>query len=84
MDYEWAYKYKIRSILGIRGKKAALESRKLSQADKSFSFWKLEDILYFHVVLYGNFFDFAKDYHAVLLYKNKPIQPFTEQMMRIV
>src|SRR3989339_53158 len=29
--------------------------------------------------VYYSLSDFAKDYHAVLLYKNKPIQPIIEQ-----
>ena len=77
--YEWAALNTKFSILAYEAKQAALESRKLTQAEISRFPLEVEDILSFHVVLYGNSSDFAKDYHAVLLYKNKPIQPFTEQ-----
>ena len=77
--YEWAALNTKFSILAYEAKQAALESRKLTQAEISHFPLEVEDILSFHVVLYGNSSDFAKDYHAVLLYKNKPIQPFTEQ-----
>ena len=77
--YEWAALNTKFSILAYEVKQAALESRKLTQAEISRFPLEVEDILSFHVVLYGNSSDFTKDYHAVLLYKNKPIQPFTEQ-----
>jgi len=77
--YEWAALNTKFSILAYEAKQAALESRKLTQAEIIRFPLEAEDILSFHVVLYGNSSDFTKDYHAVLLYKNKPIQPFTEQ-----
>ena len=77
--YEWAALNTKFSILAYEAKQAALESRKLTQAEIIRFPLEAEDILSFHVVLYGNSSDFSKDYHAVLLYKNKPIQPFTEQ-----
>ena len=77
--YEWAALNTKFSILAYEAKQAALESRKLTQAEMMRFPLEVEDILSFHVVLYGNSSDFAKDYHAVLLYKNKSIQPFTEQ-----
>ena len=77
--YEWAALNTKFSILAYEAKQAALESRKLTQAEISRFPLEVDDILSFHVVLYGNSSDFAKDYHAVLLYKNKSIQPFTEQ-----
>jgi len=77
--YEWATLNTKFSLLAYEARQAALESRKLTQAEIIRFPLEAEDILSFHVVLYGNSSDFAKDYHAVLLYKNKPIQPFTEQ-----
>jgi len=77
--YEWVALNTKFSILAYEAKQAALESRKLTQAEIIRFPLEAEDILSFHVVLYGNSSDFTKDYHAVLLYKNKPIQPFTEQ-----
>ena len=77
--YAWAALNTKFSILAYEAKQAALESRKLTQAEISRFPLEVDDILSFHVVLYGNSSDFAKDYHAVLLYKNKSIQPFTEQ-----
>ena len=77
--YEWSALNTKFSILAYEAKQAALGSRKLTQA-KIIQFpLEVEDILSFHVVLYGNSSDFTKDYHAVLLYKNKPIQPINEQ-----
>jgi len=77
--YEWAALNTQFSILAYEAKQAALESRKLTQTEIIRFPLEVEDILSFHVVLYGNSSDFTKDYHAVLLYKNKPIQPIIEQ-----
>lgn len=77
--YEWAALNTKFSILAYEAKQAALASRKLA-GDQIFQLIsEVEDILSFRVVLYGNSPEFAKDYHAVLLYKNKPIQPVNEQ-----
>lgn len=77
--YEWAALNTKFSILAFEAKQAALASGKLTQAEIIQFLLEVEDILSFHVVLYGNSPDFARDYHAVLLYKNKPIQPVNEQ-----
>lgn len=77
--YEWATLNTKFSLLAYEARQAVLESRKLTQAEIIQFPLEAEDILSFHVVLYGNSSDFAKDYHAVLLYKNKPIQPIIEQ-----
>ena len=77
--YEWAALNTKFSILAYEAKQAALASRKLTEAQIYQSISEVEDILSFRVVLYGNSSDFARDYHAVLLYKNKPIQPVNEQ-----
>jgi len=77
--YEWATLNTKFSLLAYEARRAALESRKLTQTEIIQFPLEAEDILSFHVVLYGNSSDFAKDYHAVLLYKNKPIQPIIEQ-----
>ena len=77
--YEWAALNTKFSILAYEAKQAALKSRKLTQAEIMRFPLEVGDILSFHVILYGNSSDFAKDYHAVLLYKNKQIQPFDEQ-----
>jgi len=77
--YEWAALNTKFSILAYEAKQAALTSKKLTQTEIIQFLLEVEDILSFHVVLYGNSADFAKDYCAVLLYKNKPIQPLNEQ-----
>ncbi|MEK7789548.1 MAG: hypothetical protein AAB283_06495 [Planctomycetota bacterium] len=77
--YEWATLNTKFSLLAYEARRAALESRKLTQTEIIQFPLEAEDILSFHVVLYGNSSDFTKDYHAVLLYKNKPIQPIIEQ-----
>ncbi|MDO8745773.1 MAG: hypothetical protein Q7J76_11765 [Candidatus Brocadiaceae bacterium] len=77
--YEWATLNTKFSLLAYEAKQAALESRKLTQTEIIQFPLEAEDILSFHVVLYGNSSDFTKDYHAVLLYKNKPIQPIIVQ-----
>lgn len=77
--YEWATLNTKFSLLAYEARRAALESRKLTQTEIIQFPLEAEDILSFHVVLYGNSSDFAKDYHAVLVYKNKPIQPIIEQ-----
>ncbi len=77
--YEWAALNTKFSILAYEAKQASLAARKLTEAQIYQSMAEVEDILSFHVVLYGNSPDFTKDYHAVLLYKNKPIQPVIEQ-----
>jgi hypothetical protein len=77
--YEWAALNTKFSILAYEAKQAALESRKLTQTEIIRFPLEVEDILSFHVILYGNSSDFTKDYHAVLLYKNKSIQPIIEQ-----
>ncbi|TVM03724.1 MAG: hypothetical protein CV087_04010 [Candidatus Brocadia sp. WS118] len=76
--YEWAALNTKFSILAYEAKQASLSARKLTEAQIYQSMAEVEDILSFHVVLYGNSSDFSKDYHAVLLYKNKPIQPVNE------
>lgn len=78
-SYEWAVLNTKFNLLAYEAKRAALASRKLTEAQIYQFISEMDDILSFHVVLYGNTSDFAKDYRAVLLYKNKPIQPFTEQ-----
>ena len=77
--YEWATLNTKFSLLAYEARQAALESRKLTQTEIIQFPLEAEDILSFHVILYGNSSDFTKDYHAVLLYKNKPIQPIIEQ-----
>lgn len=77
--YEWAALNTKFSILAYEAKQAALASKKLTETQIYQSLSEVEDILSFRVVLYGNSPDFAKDYRAVLLYKNKPIQPVNEQ-----
>ena len=77
--YEWAALNTKFSILAYEARQAALVSRKLTEAEIIRFPLEAEDILSFQVVLYGNSPDFTKDYHAVLLYKNKPIQPTIEQ-----
>ena len=77
--YEWAALNTEFSTLAYEAKQAALKSRKLTQTEIIALPLEVEDTLSFRVVLYGNSSDFAKDYHAVLLYKNKPIQPINEQ-----
>ena len=77
--YEWATLNTKFSLLAYEARQAALESRKLTQTEIIQFPLEAEDILSFHVVLYGNSSDFTKDYHAVLVYKNKPIQPIIEQ-----
>ncbi len=67
------------SILAFEAKQAALASRKLTETDIIHSLMEVEDVLSFEVILYGNSADFAKDYHAVLLYENKPIQAINKQ-----
>lgn len=77
--YEWAALNTKFSILAYEAKQAALASRILTQTEIIHLQLETEDVLSFFVILYGNSADFAKDYRAVLLYKNKPIQPFSEQ-----
>ncbi len=77
--YEWAALNTKFSILAYEAKQAALASRILTQTEIIQLQLEADDILSFFVILYGNSADFAKDYRAVLLYKNKPIQPFCEQ-----
>ena len=77
--YEWAALNTKFSILAYEAKQASLSARKLTEAQIYQSMAEVEDILSFHVVLYGDSADFSKDYHAVLLYKDKPIQPVSEQ-----
>ncbi len=77
--YEWAALNTKFGILAYEAKQAALASRILTQTEIVHLQLEADDILSFFVVLYGNSPDFAKDYRAVLLYKNKPIQPFSEQ-----
>lgn len=76
---EWAALNTNFSILAYEAKQASLASKRLTEAQIYQSMAEVEDVLSFHVVLYGNSPDFTKDYHAVLLYKNKPIQPVVEQ-----
>lgn len=77
--YEWAVLNTEFSILAYEARQVALASEKLTEARIFQLISEAEDILSFQVVLYGNSPDFARDYHAVLLYKNKPIQPVNEQ-----
>lgn len=77
--YEWAALNTKFSILAYKSKQASLAARKLTEAEIYQSLSEAEDLLSFHVVMYGNSPDFSQDYHAVLLYKNKPIQPVNEQ-----
>lgn len=77
--YEWAALNTKFSILAYEAKQAALTSKKLTQTEIIQFLLEVEDILSFHVVLYGNSADFTKDYHAVLIYKGKPVQPVSEQ-----
>lgn len=77
--YEWAALNTKFSILAYEAKQAMLTSKKLTQTETIQFMFEVEDILSFHVVLYGNSADFAKNYQSVLLYKNKPIQPVNEQ-----
>lgn len=77
--YEWAALHTKFSTLAYEAKKASQVSKKLTEEHISQLLSEKEDILSFIVILYGNSYDFAQDYHAVLLYKNKPIQPVLEQ-----
>lgn len=77
--YEWAALNTKFSVLAYEAKQASLAARKLTEAEIYQSISEGEDSLSFHVVLYGNSPDFSLDYHAVLLYKNKSIQPVREQ-----
>lgn len=77
--YEWAVLNTKFSILAYGAKQAASASKKLTETQIYQLISEVEDILSFRVVLYGNSPDFTKDYHAVLLYRNKPIQPVNEQ-----
>ncbi len=77
--YEWAALNTKFSIVAYEAKQAALASRKLTETQIFQFISEVEDVLLFHVVLYGNSPDFARDYRAVLLYKNKTIQPVNEQ-----
>ena len=77
--YEWVVLNTKFSVLAYEAKQAALASGKLTEAQIYQFISEVDDILSFHVVLYGNSSDFARDYHAVLFYKNKPIQPVIEQ-----
>ncbi|KKO20316.1 MAG: hypothetical protein L3J18_04915 [Candidatus Brocadia sp.] len=77
--YEWAALNTKFSILAYKARQASLSVRKLTDAEIYQSLSEVDDILSFQVVLYGNSPDFSREYHAVLLYKNKPIQPVNEQ-----
>lgn len=77
--YEWAALNTKFSIIAYEAKQAALASKKLTETQIYQFISEVEDILSFRVILYGNSPDFARDYRAVLLYKNKPIQPVNEQ-----
>lgn len=77
--YEWAVLNTEFSILAYEARQSALTSRELTEEQIFQLISEAEGILSFQVVLYGNSPDFARDYHAVLLYKNKPIQPVNEQ-----
>ncbi|TLD40728.1 MAG: hypothetical protein JETT_3021 [Candidatus Jettenia ecosi] len=77
--YEWAGLHTKFSTLAYEAKKASQASKNLTEEQISQLLSEKEDILSFIVILYGNSYDFAQDYHAVLLYKNKPIQPVLEQ-----
>jgi len=78
-EIEKPLKLKLVNYHQLEAKQAALGSRKLTQTEIIQFPLEVEDTLSFHVVLYGTSSDFTKDYHAVLLYKNKPIQPIIEQ-----
>lgn len=77
--YEWVALNTKFSVLAYEAKQVALASGKLTEAQIYQFISEVDEILSFHVVLYGNSSDFARDYHAVLLYKNKAIQPVNEQ-----
>lgn len=77
--YEWAVLNTEFSTLAYEARQSALASGKLTQTRIFHLISEAEDILSFQVILYGNSPDFATDYHAVLLYKNKPIHPVNEQ-----
>ncbi len=77
--YEWAALNTKFSILACEAKNAALNMKKLTNTEIISLLLEAEDILSFRVVLYGNSADFTKDYHAVLIYKGKSVQPFSEQ-----
>ncbi|UJS18757.1 MAG: hypothetical protein L3J17_06805 [Candidatus Jettenia sp.] len=77
--YEWAALNTKFSILAFESKQAAVKSRKLTEIEIIRFLLEVEDILSFEVILYGNSPDFARDYHAVLLYENKPVQPVNKQ-----
>ncbi|MBC6932254.1 MAG: hypothetical protein DYG83_13460 [Candidatus Brocadia sp. AMX2] len=77
--YEWAALNTKFSMLAYEARQAALAAGKLTEPQIFQMISEVEDILSFRVVLYGNSPGFAGDYHAVLLYKNKPIQPVNEQ-----
>lgn len=77
--YEWAALNTKFSIVAYEAKQAALASRKLTETEIIQYSSEVEDILSFRVILYGNSPEFGRDYRAVVLYKNKPIQPVNEQ-----
>lgn len=64
--YEWAALNTKFSILAYKSKQASLAARKLTEAEIYQSLSEAEDLLSFHVVMYGNSPDFSQDYHAVL------------------
>ncbi len=77
--YEWATLNTKFSILAYEAKQSSLTFKKLTEVQMSRVLSEVEDVLSFHVILYGNASHFTKDCHAVLLYKNKRIQPINEQ-----
>lgn len=77
--YEWAVVYTKFSTVAYEARQALLASRKLSEKRIVQIISDREDTLSFHVILYGDSPDFAKDYYAVLVYKDKPVQPVMEK-----
>ncbi|MBM4055477.1 MAG: hypothetical protein FJ264_12615 [Planctomycetes bacterium] len=77
--YEWAAINTKFSIVAYESKNAALAGKTLTDEEITQFMFEAEGIFSFQVVLYGSSPDFTKDYHAVLLYGDKPIQPVLEQ-----
>lgn len=73
--YEWAALNTKFSIIAYEAKNAALAKKTLTEEEITQFMLEAEGIFSFQVVLYGSSPDFTKDYHAILLYGDKPIQP---------
>lgn len=63
------------NLLAVAARNAALESRELRSEEIKNTMAKAEGKLSFELVLYGDTSHFARNYHAVLNYKERYIQP---------